>query len=40
MLHATTRLIAIDRGTIIADGAPSDVINTPEVRQVYLGIGI
>ena len=37
MLRATDRLIALAGGVIIADGSPQAVINSPEVRRVYLG---
>jgi len=37
MLTATDRLIALDAGRLIAQGKPDDVINSPEVRRVYLG---
>ncbi len=37
MLTATDRLLALDSGRIIAQGRPEAVINSPEVRRVYLG---
>lgn len=37
MLSATDRLLAIAGGKIIASGKPKDVIETREVRRVYLG---
>ncbi|KPD11062.1 ABC transporter ATP-binding protein [Phaeobacter sp. 11ANDIMAR09] len=37
MLSATDRLLAIAGGKIIASGKPQDVIETKEVRRVYLG---
>ncbi len=37
MLTATDRLLALDAGRIIAHGEPEHVINSPEVRRVYLG---
>jgi len=37
MLTATDRLLALDAGRIIAQGTPDQVINSPEVRRVYLG---
>ncbi|MEM8856565.1 MAG: ABC transporter ATP-binding protein [Pseudomonadota bacterium] len=37
MLRATDRLIALAGGSIIAEGTPSEVIESAEVRRVYLG---
>ena len=37
MLTATDRLLALDSGRIIAQGKPEEVINSPDVRRVYLG---
>jgi branched-chain amino acid transport system ATP-binding protein len=37
MLVATDRLMALSGGKIIASGAPRDVIESEEVRRVYLG---
>ena len=37
MLSATDRLFAIADGKIIASGSPKDVIQSKEVRRVYLG---
>ena len=42
VLHAimsvADRIIVLNFGQKIADGAPSDVIADPEVRRVYMGI--
>ena len=37
MLKATDRLMALSGGHIIAQGNPQDLIQSPEVRRVYLG---
>ncbi len=37
MLTATDRLIALHSGRVIATGRADEVIETPEVRRVYLG---
>jgi branched-chain amino acid transport system ATP-binding protein len=31
------RVIVIDRGTLIAEGAPADVVRRSEVIEAYLG---
>ncbi|TCZ66749.1 ABC transporter ATP-binding protein [Roseicella aquatilis] len=36
--HAS-RVLVLDRGTLIAEGAPAEVRANPRVRQVYLGSG-
>jgi branched-chain amino acid transport system ATP-binding protein len=37
LLAVVDRLIAIDFGRLIAEGDPQTVINSPEVRDVYMG---
>lgn len=37
MLTATDRLLALQAGQVLAVGKPQEVINLPQVRQVYLG---
>lgn len=37
LLAVVDRLIAIDFGRLIAEGDPQKVINSPEVRDVYMG---
>ncbi len=36
-LSACTRSYVLARGSIIADGSPDEVLNNPEVREIYLG---
>ena len=38
LLAVVSRLVAIDFGRVIGEGAPQDVMNSDAVRQVYLGI--
>jgi branched-chain amino acid transport system ATP-binding protein len=42
VMHALTavveRLVVLNFGTKIAEGAPKRVINSPQVREIYLGI--
>ena len=44
IVHALTavveRLIVIDYGRIIADGAPAEVMELPVVKEIYLGIDL
>lgn len=44
IVHALTavveRLIVIDYGRIVADGAPDQVMNEPVVKEIYLGIDL
>jgi branched-chain amino acid transport system ATP-binding protein len=37
LLAVVNRLMAIDFGSLIAEGDPNTVINSPEVRDVYMG---
>jgi branched-chain amino acid transport system ATP-binding protein len=37
LLAVVDRLIALDFGKLIAEGDPNTVINSPEVRDVYMG---
>ena len=37
LLAVVDRLVAIDFGKLIAEGDPTTVINSPEVRDVYMG---
>ena len=37
LLAVVDRLMAIDFGSLIAEGDPNTVINSPEVRDVYMG---
>ena len=37
LLAVVDRLVAIDFGSVIAEGDPNTVINSPEVRDVYMG---
>ncbi len=37
LLAVVDRLMAIDFGSVIAEGDPNTVINSPEVRDVYMG---
>lgn len=38
LMAVAERLIVIDRGQIVADGAPGDVMSLPVVQEIYLGI--
>jgi branched-chain amino acid transport system ATP-binding protein len=37
LLSAATRLVVLNFGKIIVDGTPSDVMESREVKSVYLG---
>jgi branched-chain amino acid transport system ATP-binding protein len=38
LMAVAERLIVIDRGRIVADGAPGEVMGLPVVQEIYLGI--
>jgi branched-chain amino acid transport system ATP-binding protein len=38
LLAVADRLLVINQGSVLADGAPAAVIDDPEVKRVYLGI--
>ena len=38
LLAVVERLIVIDFGRLIAQGAPREVMDSREVREIYLGI--
>jgi branched-chain amino acid transport system ATP-binding protein len=40
LLSVVDRLLAIHLGRLLADGAPHEVMASPEVRKVYMGIEI
>jgi len=40
LLAVVDRLVCLASGTLIADGEPDSVMNSPEVRRVYLGSGV
>lgn len=37
LLSAAKRLVVIDFGKLVADGAPKEVIASPEVKSIYMG---
>jgi branched-chain amino acid transport system ATP-binding protein len=40
LLAVATRLAVLDFGRLIADGAPREVMDGPDVRRVYMGIEV
>jgi branched-chain amino acid transport system ATP-binding protein len=38
LLSVVQRLIVLDRGRIVADGDPHEVLQSPQVREIYLGM--
>jgi branched-chain amino acid transport system permease protein len=39
LISISDRMIVLHAGTLLAQGAPDDVINDPEVLRVYMGVG-
>jgi branched-chain amino acid transport system ATP-binding protein len=40
LLAVATRIIVLDAGTVIAQGEPHAVINSPQVQRVYMGVDV
>lgn len=38
LLSVVHRLIVLDRGRLVSDGDPHDVMRSPQVREIYLGM--
>jgi branched-chain amino acid transport system ATP-binding protein len=38
LLSVVQRLIVLDRGRVVADGDPHEVMRSPQVREIYLGM--
>jgi branched-chain amino acid transport system ATP-binding protein len=39
ILELAERITVLDRGRVLAEGAPRDVADDPRVREAYLGRG-
>ena len=39
-MAVVNRIMAMSFGTKIAEGDPEEVMNSAEVREVYLGVGV
>jgi branched-chain amino acid transport system ATP-binding protein len=39
LMKMVDRIIALDFGTVIADGTPDEIVKNPDVIEAYLGQG-